>query len=231
VFAGAVIFITGLAVAAYFYVSRKTNAAIQSIAVLPFTNASGNSDIEYLSDGITESLINSLSQLPNLSVKARSTVFHYKDKDVTPQQVGSELSVQAVLNGRVAQRGDQLTLSLELVDARTGNQIWGEQYNRKTTDLTSLQSEIARDVSNKLRTKLSGADEQKLTKNYTANPEAYQLYLKGQFYLKKRTVQDLKRAIECFQQATTLEPNYALAFAGLADGYTLISIYGRASQL
>jgi eukaryotic-like serine/threonine-protein kinase len=212
------------------YLSRKAHASIQSVAVLPFTNTSGNADIEYLSDGITESLINSLSQLPNLSVKARSTVFHYKGKDVTPQQVGSELSVQAVLNGRVAQRGDQLTLNLELVDARTGNQIWGEQYNRKTADLLSLQSEIARDVSNKLRIKLSGADEQKLTKNYTANPEAYQLYLKGQFYLNKRTVNDLQKAIECFRQATTLAPSYALAFAGLADANSLISIYGGASQ-
>src|SRR5207244_8449404 len=195
VFAGAVIFITGLAVAAYFYVSRKTNAAIQSVAVLPFTNASGNSDIEYLSDGITETLINSLSQLPNLSVKARSTVFHYKGKDVTPQQVGSELSVQGVLNGRFMQRGDQLTLSLELVDARTGNQIWGEQYNRTTAELVSLQSEIARDVSNKLRVKLSGVDEQRLAKSYTVNPEAYQLYLKGSFFWNKRQVDEFNRAI------------------------------------
>jgi len=138
--------------------------------------------------------------------------------------------VQAVLNGRVTQRSDQLTLNLELVDARTGDQIWGEQYNRKTADLVSLQSEIARDVSNKLRLKLSGADEQKLTQNYTANPEAYQLYLKGQFYLNKRTVNDLKKAIEYFQQATMLAPTYALAFAGLADANSLISIYGGASQ-
>ena len=210
------------------YLSRKSHASIQSVAVLPFMNTSGNTDVEYLSDGITESLINSLSQLPNLSVKARSTVFHYKGKDVTPQQVGSELSVQSVLNGRVSQRGDQLTLSLELVDARSGDQIWGEQYNRKTADLVSLQSEIARDVSNKLRVKLSGIDEQKLAKNYTANPEAYQLYLKGRFYLNKRTVKDLQKAAEYFRQATALEPNYALAFAGLADANSLISIYGGA---
>src|SRR2546422_4774446 len=181
VLAIAAVFIAVVGLVAYVYLARKNNVAIQSIAVLPFANASGNSDIEYLSDGITESLINSLSQLPNLSVKARSTVFHYKGKDVSPQQAGSELSVQAVLNGRVMQRGDQLTLSLELVDARTGNQIWGEQYNRKTTDLAALQSEIARDVSNKLRTKLSGVEEQRVTKSYTADSEAYQLYLKGRF--------------------------------------------------
>lgn len=224
--AGAAVFIAAIAVAAYFYLSRKSNAAIQSIAVLPFTNASGNSDVEYLSDGITESLINSLSQLPNLSVKARSTVFHYKGKDVSPQQVGSELSVQAVLNGRVAQRGDQLTLSLELVDARTGNQIWGEQYNRKTTDLTSLQSEIARDVSNKLRTKLSGSEEQRVTKSYTANSEAYQLYLKGRFYWNKRSVDDFNRALPYFQQAIDKDPNYALAYSGLADSYALLAVFG-----
>jgi TolB-like protein len=124
VLTAAVVIISAIAVSAYLYLSRRNSAAIQSVAVLPFTNVGGNTDVEYLSDGITESLINSLSQLPNLSVKARSTVFHYKGKEVTPQQVGSELSVQAVLNGRVTQRGDQLILSLELVDARTGNQIW-----------------------------------------------------------------------------------------------------------
>ena len=198
VFVGAVIFIAAIAVLVYFYLSRKNNAAIQSVAVLPFTNASGSTDVEYLSDGITESLINSLSQLPNLAVKARSTVFHYKGKEVTPQQVGSELSVQAVLNGRFTQRGDELTLSLELVDARTGNQIWGEQYSRRMSDLVSLQSEIARDVSNKLRVKLSGADEQKVMKNYTASAEAYQLYLRGRFYWNKRTPADFEKSIDYF---------------------------------
>src|SRR6266566_4253853 len=187
VLAIAAVFIAVIGVAAYVYLARKNNVAIQSIAVMPFTNASGNSDIEYLSDGITESLINSLSQLPNLSVKARSTVFHYKGKDVTAQQVGSELSVQAVLNGRVVQRGDQLVLSLELVDALTGDQIWGEQYHRKLTDLIALQSEITHDVLQKLRVRLSGAEEQKLAKKHTANPEAYQLYLKGRYHLLKVT--------------------------------------------
>jgi TolB-like protein/Tfp pilus assembly protein PilF len=215
----AVVIAGALAVSAYFYLSRKNNVAIQSVAVLPFTNQSGNSDVEYLSDGITESLINSLSQLPNLSVKARSTVFRYKGKDVTPQQVGSELSVQAVLNGRVVLRGDQLTLSLELVDARTGNQIWGEQYNRKTADLVSLQSEIARDVSNELRIKLSGADEQKLAKEYTANPEAYQLYLKGNYFAAKSTKDGLQKGIEYFNHAIAIDPNYALAYNGLALYY------------
>jgi TolB-like protein/cytochrome c-type biogenesis protein CcmH/NrfG len=225
----AIVIVGALAGPAYVYLSRKNTAAIQSIAVLPFTNASGNTDVEYLSDGITESLINSLSQLPNLSVKARSTVFHYKGKNVTAQQVGSELSVQAVLNGRFVQRGDQLTLSLELVDARTGNQIWGEQYNRKTADLVTLQSEIARDVSNKLRVKLSGADEQKLAKNYTENAEAYQEYLKGRYHWSKRTREDFKKAIEYFQLAIVKDPNYALAYSGLADSYSLTAVYGWAA--
>jgi TolB-like protein len=146
---------------------------------MPFVNESGKSDFEYLSDGMTETLINSLSQIPNLSVKARSTVFHYKGKGATPQLVGSELSVQAVLNGRVTQHNDQLTLSLELVDTRTGDQIWGEQYNRKTTDLVVLQNQIARDVARSLRTKLSTANEEKLTKTYTQNTEAYNLYCRA----------------------------------------------------
>jgi TolB-like protein len=211
------------------YLSKKTPALIQSVAVLPFANQSGNADVEYLSDGITESLINSLSQLPNLSVKGRSTVFHYKGKDVTPQQVGSELSVQGVLNGRFIQRGGQLMLNLELVDARTGNQIWGEQYNRTMADLVSLQSEIARDVSNKLRVKLSNVDERKLTKSYTANPEAYQFYLKGRFYWNQRTEEALKKSIEYFNQAIEKDPSYALAYAGLGDAYSLLPGYGGAS--
>ncbi|HEX6730951.1 MAG TPA: hypothetical protein VF074_13095, partial [Pyrinomonadaceae bacterium] len=132
---------------------------IQSIAVMPFINASGNADVDYLSDGMTETLINGLTQLPNLSVKARSSVFRYKGKEVDPQTVGNELNVQAILNGRVVQRGDDLTLYLSLVDTRTGNQIWGDHYNRKQSDLIALQNEIGRDVSSRLRTKLSGADE------------------------------------------------------------------------
>lgn len=206
--------------------SSSNSAPIESIAVMPFINANGNSDLEYLSDGMTESLISSLSQIPKLNVKARSSVFRYKGRDVSPQTVGSELSVQAVLLGHVVQFGDQLRLGLELVDARTENVVWSEQYNRKQTDLVALQSEIARDVSNKLRVKLSGADEQRLAKNYTANTEAYRLYLLGRFHWNKRTVSDFGKAIEYFQQAIVADPNYALAYAGLADAYMLNSEYG-----
>ncbi len=177
---------------------------------------------------MTENLINSLSQLPNLAVQARSSVFSYKGKEVSSKQIGNELSVQAVLNGRIAQRGDNITLGLELVDVQTGNQIWGEQYNRKLIDLVSLQTEIARDVSDKLRLRLSRLYEQKLTKNYTANTEAYQLYLRGRFYSNRRTVKDIRKSIEYFQQAVTLDPNYTLAYTGLADAYSVLPTYGGA---
>jgi serine/threonine-protein kinase len=214
--------------AGYFaFVSRSgSTKQISSIAVMPFVNEGGNADLEYLSDGMTDTLISSLSQLPNLSVKARSSVFRYKGKETNPQTIGKELNVQAVLNGRVAQRGDDLTLNLELVDVQTENVIWSEQYNRKQTDLVSLQSDIARDVSSKLKIKLSGADEQKLTKNYTQNAEAYKLYLQGRFYANKRTPKDARKAIDYFQQAVRIDSNYAIAYGGLAASYTYLTIYG-----
>jgi len=189
-------------------------------------NESGKAEVEYLSDGMTETLITSLSQMPNLNVKARSSVFRYKGKETSPKTVGQELNVQAVLNGRVAQRGDDLTLNLELVDVQTENVIWSEQYNRKQTDLVSLQSDIARDVSSKLKIKLSGADEQKLTKNYTQNADAYKLYLQGRFYANKRTPKDSRKAIDCFQQAVSIDPNYAIAYAAMGISYAYLTIYG-----
>ncbi|MCA1602435.1 MAG: protein kinase [Acidobacteria bacterium] len=206
--------------------ARNTEAAIESMAVLPFVNESGNIEIEYLSDGITESLINSLSQLPNLAVKSRSSVFRYKGKGVEPQQIGTALSVQAILNGRFTQRGDDLTLYLSLVDARTGNQIWGEQYNRKLKDLVSLQSEIARDVSQKLRARLSGADEQKLAKNYTESVEAYQLYLKGRYHTLKLIPAEVQTGISYLQQAIEIDPSYALAYVELAHAYSAFGLSG-----
>jgi serine/threonine-protein kinase len=206
----------------YWYFTGRSTKQIESIAVLPFANESGNADNEYLSDGMTETLISSLSHLPNLSVKARSSVFRYKGKEIHPQQVGKELNVQAVLLGRVIQRGNQLTLRLELVDAQTENVIWGEQYNREQTDLVALQSEIARDVSQKLRTRLSGAEEQRVAKTYTANPEAYQLYLQGLYHWHKRTPEDIRKSIVLFQQATEKDPSYAKAYAGLALAYGVL---------
>ncbi len=226
--AAVVLLVLGAAIAATGFYLRGRNAAatIKSIAVMPFVNESGKAEVEYLSDGMTETLITSLSQMPNLNVKARSSVFRYKGKETSPKTVGQELSVQAVLNGRVAQRGDDLTLNLELVDVQTENVIWSEQYNRKQTDLVSLQSDIARDVSSKLKIKLSGADEQKLTKNYTQNADAYKLYLQGRFYANKRTPKDSRKAIDCFQQAVSIDPNYAIAYAAMGISYAYLTIYG-----
>ena len=211
--------------ASYFF-SKKRNAPIQSIAVMPFVNAGSNPDVEYLSDGMTETLINTLAQLPDLTVKARSSVFRYKGKEVEPQTVGNELNVQAIVNGRVVQRDDDLTVYLSLVDTRTGNQLWGEQYTRKRTDLLSLQTTVGRDVATKLKTKLSGVDEQKVARSYTQNAEAYQLYLQGRFFANKRTPQSILKAIECYQQAIEKDSGYALGYAGLSDGYSLLAYYG-----
>ena len=207
------------------YLSRKSGTAIESIAVMPFVNESGNQDVEYLTDGMTETLIKSLSSLPNLNVKPRSSVFRYKGKDTNLQTIAKELNVQAVLNGRVVQRGDQLTVSLELIDAQKESVIWTEKYERVTSDLVSLQSEIARDVSAKLKTKLSGAEETQVTKTATSDPTAYQAYLKGRYYWNRRTSENIKRATEQFKLAIERDPNYALAYAGLADCFALLPEY------
>ena len=226
----AVLLVALISTAGYFaFVSKGgSTKQIGSIAVMPFVNESGNAELEYLSDGMTETLIKSLSQLPNLNVKARSSVFRYKGKVTDSKTIGTELGVQAILNGRIVQRGDQLALSLELIDAQTENVLWSEQYNRRQIDLISLQSEIAKDVSSKLKSKLSGADEAKVAKTYTANPEAYQLYLKGRFVWNKRTGESLKQAIEFYKQAIEKDPNYALAYSGLAETYVLFSSYSVA---
>ncbi len=198
---------------------------IESIAVMPFVNESGNPDVEYLSDGMTEMLIKSLSQVSNLSVKSRSAVFFYKGKEMSPKSVGEELGVQAVLLGRVGGRGDELKLNLELVNTQTQDVIWTEQYDRRRADLVSLQSDIAKDVSAKLKSRLSGADEAKVTKTSTADPEAYQAYLKGRYYWSRRTGENINKAIEQFKAATDRDPNYALAHAGLADCYIVLPQY------
>jgi TolB-like protein/cytochrome c-type biogenesis protein CcmH/NrfG len=206
--------------------SRSSAKSIDSIAVMPFVNASGNAELDYLSDGMTEMLIKSLSQLPNLNVKARSTVFRYKGKETDGKTISKELGVQTLLNGRVIQRGNRLFLLLELIDGQTENVIWTDQYERKLSDLVALQSEIALDVSNKLKTKLAGTDEQKLAKTYTTSAEAYRLYLRGRFYWNKREEKDFQKAVEYYQQAIALDPNYAVAYAGLADAYALLATFG-----
>ena len=217
VFSLIAVVVLGIAIGGYFYFSRKTTPAIQSIAVMPFVNASGNADLDYLSDGMTETLIKSLSQLPNLNVKARSTVFRYKGKETDAKTIGRELGVPAILNGRMTQHGEQLTLNLELIDTQTENVVWTDQYDRKSSDLVTLQNQIARDVTSKLKIQLSGADLEKLAKKYTNDPEAYRLYLQGRFYWNKRIGKEFERAEDYFQQAVARDPNFALGYIGLAD--------------
>jgi serine/threonine protein kinase/tetratricopeptide (TPR) repeat protein len=204
---------------AYLYSVRTGRSAIDSIAVLPLVNTSADPNAEWLSDGITESIINNLSQLPNLTVIARSSVFRYKGRDVDPQTAARELKVRAALTGRIVQRGDNLSISVELVDTSNHRQIWGQQFNRKMSDLLAMQSEISREISEELRLRLTGEERKRVTKQYTANAEAYQLYLKGRYHWNKRTLEDLKKAIEYFNQAVEKDSNYALAYAGIADCY------------
>lgn len=198
---------------------RSSGAAIQSIAVLPFENQSQDTDTEYLSDGVTETIINSLAQLPNVKVIARSSVFRYKGQKIDPLKAGQELGVHAVLTGRLVQRGDSLTISTELLDVRENKQLWGEQYNEKVSDILSMQRVIAGQISNHLRLKLSGSDQNRVTRGYTQNADAYQLYLKGRFLWNKRTSESLEKSVEYFNQAIDKDPGYALAYAGLADSW------------
>ncbi len=217
-----------LAVAAWMRWGGPTReaATISSVAVMPFVNASNDSETEYLSDGLTENLIHSLSKLPNLSVMSRSAVFRYKGKEVDPQKVSQDLKVQAVVTGRVLQRGDTLVISAELVDARSNRSLWGEQYNRKLADLLAVQQEIAGQISAQLRQQLTGEDKKQLAqKGGTADPEAYQLYLKGRFYWDQRTKESIEKAIGYFEQAIARDPNFALAHVGLSDCYNVLPDY------
>ena len=218
------------AVGVSFYLhARNTELAIESIAVLPFVNQNNDPDMDYNSDGLTEGIINSLTHLPNLKVIARSSVFRYKGKETDPLTAGKELGVRAVLTGRLAQRGDSLLISAELVDVRDNKQLWGEQYSRRVSDLLTVQREIAGEITNGLKLKLSGEQQTRVTKHYTDNPEAYQLYLRGRFYWNKRTGEALKKSIEYFNQAVEKDPRYALAYAGLADAYGLLPSYSAGS--
>ena len=212
----ALIIAAAVAAFAYFKYFGSRSQPITSIAVLPFANASADQNMEYLSDGLSESLINALSQLPQLKVIARSSVFKYKGKEADPQEVARALGVQAILTGRVAQRGDNLVVSAELVDARDRTQIWGEQYSRKAADIQAVQEEMAHTISEKLRLRLSGAQEQQLTKHATENSQAYQFYLSGLFYLRKGGRENVRKALDYFNQAVALDPNFALAWVGVA---------------
>ncbi len=213
------------AAGAYFLRAKSTTGKIDSIAVLPFVNATNDPNNEYLSDGLTESLIGSLSQLPNLKVLARSTVFRYKGKEDDPQKIGQALQVSALLMGRIVQHGDHVAVQADLVSAADGSEIWGSHYDRELADITQVQGDITRDISTKLRIQVSSGEQQHAGRAGTTNPEAYRLYLEGRQLWHGRTAEGLKKSIDLFQQAIAADPNYALAYAGLADTYNVAAGY------
>jgi TolB-like protein/DNA-binding winged helix-turn-helix (wHTH) protein/predicted negative regulator of RcsB-dependent stress response len=213
--------------AATIYFTRP-GEVIDSIAVLPFVNVSNNEDAEYLSDGISDSLINSLSQLPNVKkVIPLSSVLRFKGQQIDPQAVGRELNVRAVLTGRLTQRGDEILISTELIDVKDNKRLWGGRYDRKLADIVNLQGEIAQEISEKLRLKLTGGQKERLTKAHTESAEAYQLYLQGRYYWHKGTDEARIKSGEYFQRAIEKDPNYALAYAGSSDSYTVMAFYGQ----
>ena len=220
--------ITSLVIGGFFIyrlLSTAPRNQIESIAVLPFRNESGSPDVEYLSDGVAESLINRLSQLPGVKVISRSSSFQYKGKETNPQEVATTLGVEAILMGRVFQRDNSLHISVELINARDRTQIWGEQYHRQVADALAVQEEIAREISEKLQVKLTAQEHERLVKRHTENIEAYEAYLKGRYFWSNRTVEDINKSIDYFRQAIEKDPRYALAYTGLADSYILLGTY------
>ena len=215
----------GLSVVIYTRFSKQPNASIESIAVLPFENRSGSSDSEYLSDGLADSLIYRLSQLPNLKVTPTSLVMRYRGKEADVSSVAKELQVDALMSGRLTQRGDDLSISVQLIDTRNDKIIWAEQYERKMSDLLAIQREIAGAIAKQLQVKLAGENASLVAKRETENNEAYQLYLKGQYQLNKRTEQSLTKGVEYFREATEQDPGYALAYSGLADAYNHLGLW------
>jgi serine/threonine-protein kinase len=205
---------------------RRRRKAILSLAILPLTNTNGDPDTEYLSDGITESIINRLSQLPELRVMARSTAFRYKDRDVDPQEVGRTLKVRAVLTGQLLRRENRLIIKLELVDVKDGSQLWGEYYSREPSDLLAIERAIAYEIAENLRLRLTGEQKRRLSRPRTENAEAYQCYLKGRHDWNKRTAEGLKKSIKLFEQAIDIDPTYALAYTGVADAYLNLGGWG-----
>jgi TolB-like protein/Flp pilus assembly protein TadD len=223
---GTIVLLVIAIIAIWFSLRSNRGENIHALAVLPFSNESKDPEADYLSDGITDSMINRLSQLPNLKVLARGTVFTYKDKIVDPRDVGKELQVDAVVTGSIYQLGDDLRVQVSLVDTKDGVQIWGKQYNRKFSDIFQVQGDISNEISQEMRRKLTSNQKQQIQKNYTENVEAYRLYLKGRFYLNRRNEKSFLQAIESFQDAIKIDKDYALAYAGLADCYSLMSNWG-----
>jgi TolB-like protein len=223
----ALIIIAGLIGGFVWYRSHfENNREIHTLAVLPFRNLSLDPQTEYLSDGITDSIINNLSPLSQIRVMARGTVFTYKNKEVDPRLVSKDLGVDGVVTGELLQQDDNLTIRVNLVDARNGTMLWGSQYNRKLQDMLSIQSEISKEISNQLQLKLTKKDQDLLAKNYTTDSEAYQLYLKGQFFLMQRTPMAIDTAMTFFQKAIDKDPTYALAYDGKADCYNYLGVTG-----
>jgi eukaryotic-like serine/threonine-protein kinase len=218
--------VVAAAAGVYFLHGKSQSGKVDSIAVLPFVNSTADPNNEYLSDGLTEGLIGTLSQLPNLKVMARSTVFRYKGKEDDPQKIGQALQVGAVLMGRITQHGDRVGVQADLVSTADGSELWGSQYDRKLAEITQVQTDISRDISNRLRIQLSGREQQRMSSASTSNPEAYRLYLQGRQLWYGRTSDGLKKSIELFQQAIAADPNYALAYTGLADTYAVAASYG-----
>lgn len=207
------------------YFGAADQRGIDSLAVMPFVNDTGDSEMEYVSDGLSESLINNLSQLPGLKVIARSSAFRYKGKNANAEEVAQALGVKSIVTGRVLRHGDTLQISVELMDARDNTHMWGAQYNRTGSDLMAMQQDIAQEISRTLRLKLSGAEQSRVGNLHTVNGEAYELYLKGRFYWNKRTGESLKQSLVYFNQAIEKDPTYALAYVGLADAYNVIPFY------
>jgi eukaryotic-like serine/threonine-protein kinase len=212
----------------WFWRAKAGTSKVDSIAVIPFANVGGSADTDFLSDGITESLISSMAHVPDLTVKSRNSVSRYKGKDIDAQQLGRELSVDALLTGKVTQRGDTIEVSADLIRVKDNGEIWGEQYERKSADIISLQQQIAGEIAEKLRSKLSGTEKQQVTRQGTHNPEAYQLYVKGRYYWNKRTHADIQAALSYFNQAIDKDPGYAQAYVGVANAYGVLSSYGSA---
>jgi eukaryotic-like serine/threonine-protein kinase len=204
---------------------RPRTKDIGSLAVLPLANASSDPNVEYLSDGLTDALINSLSQLPKLTVMSRDAVSGYKRREMSAQAAGRELKVQAVLKGTFVQRAEELMISAELVDVHDNSHLWGGQFNRKLSDMQAVQEEIATQISSTLRGRITGEEKTRLTKRHTEDPEAYQLYLKGRYFWEKRSEEPIKKSIDYFNQAIERDPTYALAYAGLADSYAVSTAY------
>ena len=205
--------------AVYYFRQQNNSTSIDSIAVLPFVNQNNDTNVDYLCDGLTESIINSLAKLSEVKVASRSSVFRYKGKEVDPLKIGKELGVSAVLTGRLSQRGDDLLVSAELLDVRDNKQLWGDQYSQPVSSLLSMQRTIANEITRNLQVKLTGAEEKNVGKHYTEDVDAYQAYLKGRYYWSKRTEEGATKALDYYTQAIKKDPNYALAYTGLADAY------------